>query len=93
MTYIHAHIKIDIKILLNKNVNQNEELKETNYVTEQARTHDNKRTLLLKWKKVNISVVVTLSKVCEHIIKLVTKRKTQVKKRDMIKQKYIHPLL
>lgn len=48
MTYIHAHIKIDIKILLNKNVNQNEELKETNYVTEQARTHDNKRTLLLK---------------------------------------------
>lgn len=44
-------------------------------------------------KKVNISVVVTLSKVCEHIIKLVTKRKTQVKKRDMIKQKYIHPLL
>lgn len=32
-------------------------------------------------------------KVCEHIIKLVTKRKTQVKKRDMVTQKYIHPLI
>lgn len=44
-------------------------------------------------KKMNISVLVTLSKVCEHIIKLVTKHKTQVKKRDMIKQKIYTPSL
>lgn len=55
--------------------------------------HDNKRIWLLNGTVMEYKCSSDFTEVCEHIIKLVTKRKTQVKKRDMVTQKYIHPLI